>query len=160
VIAKILGTVNREKRHGDSFVVTEDDYLGYLSDDDIGQLIPVDMAERLRQTHFLFLGCSLQEWNLRSVLNSLFRDDRWGWNSFAILPSPESIEERSWSRRGVEPFAARLEEYIDRLGAALISASTKPLDFAALERWTRVGYERGDEVPQGRAVNPMSGEGP
>jgi hypothetical protein len=123
VIAKILGTVNRDKRHGDSFVVTEDDYLGYLSDDDIGQLLPADIAERLTQTHFVFFGCSL-DWNLRLVLSRLFPDDSWGWSSWAVLPSPESIEERSWSRRRVEVQAAPLEEYIDRLGAALISAST------------------------------------
>jgi hypothetical protein len=28
----------------------------------------------------------------------------------------------------------------------------KPLDYDELERWTRVGFRRGDEIPQGRAV--------
>jgi hypothetical protein len=124
VIAKIRGTVNRNKRDSDSFVITEDDYIDYLSDDDIVQLIPADIAERLRQTHFLFLGCSVKDWSLRLVMNRLFGDAPWGFNSWAILPSPDSIEERSWYRRGVEPQAARLEEYIARLGAALSDSTT------------------------------------
>jgi hypothetical protein len=91
VIAKIHGTVNRDMRDGDSFVITEDDYIRYLSHDDIGQLIPVDMAERLTKTHFLFLGCSLKDWNLRSVLNRLFRDAPWGLQLLGYPAKPGKI---------------------------------------------------------------------
>jgi hypothetical protein len=119
VIAKIHGSVNRGKRDGDSFVITESHYIDYLSRTDIAQLIPVYIAERLRQTHFLFLGYSLKDWNLRVILHRIFRDAPWGWNSWAVQLTADNIEEKSWRRRGVELLDARLEEYIARLSEAL-----------------------------------------
>jgi SIR2-like domain len=126
VIAKIHGTVTRGKQNGDSFVITENHYIDYLSRTDIAQLIPVHIAERMRQTHFLFLGYSLKDWNLRVILHRIFRDAPWGWNSWAVQLMPESIEEKSWFRRGVELLDARLEEYVDRLSAALVISASAP----------------------------------
>ena len=124
VVAKIHGTVARGMQSGDSFVITENHYIDYLSRTDISQLIPVHIAERMRQSHFLFLGYSLKDWNLRVILHRIFQNAPWGYSSWAVQLMPDNIEERSWFRRGVELLDARLEEYIDRLGAALaISAS-------------------------------------
>jgi SIR2-like domain len=123
VIAKIHGTVARGMQDGDSFVITENHYIDYLSRTDIAQLIPVHIAERMRQTHFLFLGYSLKDWNLRVILHRIFQDAPWGYSSWAVQLMPDSIEERSWFRRGVELLDARLEEYVERLSAALASAS-------------------------------------
>jgi hypothetical protein len=122
VIAKLNGTVGRGTQNQDSFVITEDHYIDYFSHADISWLIPLNIAMRLEKSHFLFLGYSLKEWNLRMILHRLWGGDGAGWNSWAIQPTPDSMEERSWYHRGVEPLAARLEEYIDLLGAALISA--------------------------------------
>jgi hypothetical protein len=130
VIVKIHGTVNRGKRDGDSFVISENQYIDYLSRTDIAQLIPVRIAERLRQTHFLFLGYSLRDWNLRVILHRIFRDDQWGWNSWAVQLRPNNIEERSWFRQGVELLDIHLEEYIARLSEALetpVSATTSEM---------------------------------
>jgi hypothetical protein len=108
----------------DSFVITENHYIDYLSHTDIKTLIPVNIASRMMQSHFLFLGYSLKDWNLRVILHRLWGDAELGWNSWAVQRKPDTIDEKSWSRRGVELLDVPLEEYIELLGAALTSAST------------------------------------
>jgi hypothetical protein len=130
VIAKIHGAVVRrmptqDSFVRDSFVITEDHYIDYLSHTDIKTLIPINIASRMMQSHFLFLGYSLKDWNLRVILHRL-----WGAevglnsNSWAVQPNPDNIDKESWSPRGVELLDVRLEEYIKLLGEALTSAST------------------------------------
>jgi hypothetical protein len=125
VIAKIHGAVVRGMPKHDSFVITENHYIDYLSHTDIKTLIPVKMASRMMQSHFLFLGYSLKDWNLRVILRRLWGDAELGWNSWAVQLRPDSIDEKSWSRRGVELLDVPLEEYIELLGAALTSATTR-----------------------------------
>jgi hypothetical protein len=123
VIAKIHGAVGRRLRDQDSFVITENHYIDYLSHTaDIKTLIPINIASRMMQSHFLFLGYSLKDWNLRVILNRLFRDATVGWNSWAVQPKPDSIEDRSWYRRGVELLDARLEDYIEQLRTSLANS--------------------------------------
>jgi SIR2-like domain len=122
VIAKIHGAVGRSA-DDDSYVVTENHYIDYLSHTDIAKLIPVTIASRMRKSHFLFLGYSLKDWNLRVIFNRLWGDAVVNWNSWAVQPQPDSIEERSWFRRNVELLDASLETYIGGLGAALLDAS-------------------------------------
>ena len=56
VILKLLGQVDREpERRWESFAVTEDDHIDYLSEADIASLVPVTLVARLRRSHFLFL---------------------------------------------------------------------------------------------------------
>jgi hypothetical protein len=124
VIAKIHGAVVRQMPEHDSFVITENHYIDYLSHTDIKTLIPVNIASRMMQSHFLFLGYSLKDWNLRVILHRLWGDAELGWNSWAVQRKPDTIDEKSWSRRGVELLDVPLEEYIELLGAALTSAST------------------------------------
>jgi hypothetical protein len=40
-----------------------------------------------------------------------------------VRPNPDSIEERSWSRRNVDLLDVRLETYVGGLTAALLDAS-------------------------------------
>jgi hypothetical protein len=122
VIAKIQGAVGRGANDQDSFVITENQYIDYLSGTDIAQLIPVSIAKRMRQSHFLFLGCSLKDLNPRVILQRLWCDAAVEWPSWAVQLGPDTVEERSWNRRGVEVLDARLEDYIGGLSAVLTSA--------------------------------------
>jgi hypothetical protein len=122
VIAKIHGAVGRGSEESDSFVITENHYIDYLSHTEISQLIPVTVATRMCKSHLLFLGYSLKDWNLRVILNRL-RDAGLGWKSWAVQPHPDQIEERSWFRRDVDLLDARLETYIAGLTAALLEVS-------------------------------------
>jgi hypothetical protein len=119
VVAKIHGAVGRRTDERDSFVITENHYIAYLSRADIPKLIPVNLATRMRKSHFLFLGYSLKDWNLRVILHRLWGDEGLDFNSWAVQPHPDKIEERAWYRRGVELLDSRLEEYTEELERAL-----------------------------------------
>jgi SIR2-like domain len=124
VIAKIHGAVVRGSQDDDSYVVTENHYIDYLSHTDIAMLIPITVAERMRRSNLLFLGYSLKDWNLRVILNRLQLGANVRWNNWAVQTQPDDLEERSWIRRNVELLDERLEIYIDGLRAAMLEVST------------------------------------
>lgn len=119
VIAKIHGAVSRSPDDLDSFVITENHYIAYLSRTDVANLIPVTIAARMRRSHFLFLGYSLHDWNLRVILHRLWGDDGLSYNSWAIQASPDRIEEKAWYRRGVELLDVELATYAAEVGSRL-----------------------------------------
>ncbi|WP_185749005.1 SIR2 family NAD-dependent protein deacylase [Humibacillus xanthopallidus] len=126
-IAKIHGAVARVDGEEDSFVITENHYIEYLSHTDIAKLIPVNILTRMRKSHFLFLGYSLKDWNLRVILHRLWGAEGAGYNSWAIQSQPERIEEKAWAKRGVELMDMRLEEYAALLDARLQSSFEETL---------------------------------
>jgi SIR2-like domain len=119
VVAKIHGAVSRRPEERDSFVITENHYIAYLSHSDIAQLIPLNITTRMRKSHFLFLGYNLKDWNLRVILHRLWGDEGLSYNSWAIQPDPDKIDDRAWFRRGVELIDCRLEEYTEKLRSAI-----------------------------------------
>ena len=52
----------------DNFVITEDDYIGYLTEGPVEGLIPVQILDKVRESHFLFLGYRMQDWTRRVFL--------------------------------------------------------------------------------------------
>ena len=78
--------------------------------------IPNIFAEPFQRRHFLFLGYSLGDWNLRVVLNHLRRSK--DIPSWAIQHSPSPLEQRFWQDRGVEVYDMLLEEFVERLSQA------------------------------------------
>jgi class 3 adenylate cyclase len=115
VILKIHGAVDRVNGGEDSFVVTEDDYLDYLTKADLSNLVPVSLAARLRKSHYLFLGYSLRDWNLRVILHRLWGEQRLAYKSWAAQLSPDVLERELWRKRDVDIVRVRLEDYISEL---------------------------------------------
>jgi len=119
VILKIHGAINRHDPDGDSYVITEDHYIDYLTRTDISNLIPVTLAARLRRSHFLFLGYSMADWNLRVILYRIWGEQALTYRSWAIQLDPKPLEERFWSKRGVEILHVALEDYVEALASRL-----------------------------------------
>jgi hypothetical protein len=122
VIAKIHGAVDRHHRL-DSFVITEDHYIDYITRADVGGLFPVNLGMKLRTSHFLFLGYSLRDWNLRVMLYRLWGEQEGKtYNSWAVQSDPDPIDKCAWDERGVdilsvscEHFATAIEAEVERL---------------------------------------------
>jgi SIR2-like protein len=113
VVLKIHGFVDLENQgRDDSYVITEDHYIEYLTRTDLDTLIPVKVLERLRNCHLLFLGYSLRDWNLRAILSRLYADRLKDWDWWAIQRRPTELEQRSWQRRSIEIFDQPLDEYV------------------------------------------------
>lgn len=119
VILKIHGTVDRTGDERDSFVITEDNYIEYLTRTDICGLLPVTLAARMCKSHFLFLGYSLRDWNLRVILYRIWGEQRLRYQSWAIQSNPHPMDQKFWARRGVDILDARLEDYIEEFAKRL-----------------------------------------
>ena len=111
VILKVHGAVDRTDPERDSFVITEDHYIDYLTRADISNLLPITLAAKLRRSHFLFLGYSLRDWNLRVILHRLWGEQKLSYKSWAIQLAPPPIDQEFWRKRDVETLDVGLEEY-------------------------------------------------
>jgi hypothetical protein len=102
------------------YVITEDDYVEFLTRLTKGKALPAGLAEAFEKRHFLFLGYSLKDWNLRVVLNRVqtkareLRDVR----SWAIDEAPSSIEQAFWRRRGVRIYRQEIDAFVTDLQEA------------------------------------------
>jgi hypothetical protein len=112
VIAKIHGAVDRI--HGlDSFVITEDHYIDYITRADVAGLFPVTLAAKLRRSHFLFLGYSLRDWNFRVMLYRLWGEQEGkNFKSWAIQKNPDPIDRTAWDERGVDILPVSVEDFV------------------------------------------------
>jgi hypothetical protein len=117
VILKIHGDVDTGDADADSYVITEDHYIDYLAHGNLSQLIPAYLMARMRNSHFLFLGYAMRDWNLRVILHHIWSQQVRQYGSWAIERAPDPIDERFWMRHGVEIVEARLEDWIDAMAA-------------------------------------------
>jgi hypothetical protein len=118
VILKMHGAVDRLDRDRDSYVITEDNYIDYLTRTDLSN-VPVTLAAKLRESHILFLGYSLRDWNVRAIFHRVWQQRRRGYKSWAIQRAPESMDQAFWLKRGVDIYDVDLEEYIAELERAV-----------------------------------------
>jgi DNA-binding SARP family transcriptional activator len=126
VILKLHGRAELgDVREWESFVVTEDDYIDYLAQAEIANVVPVSLAARLRRSHFLFLGYTMADWNLRVVLNRLWGDQPLSYRSWAVQPSAKPLEREFWRRRDVDVLEAPLEAYVGGLSRYLKARATE-----------------------------------
>jgi hypothetical protein len=116
VILKIHGAVDRNDPERDSYVITEDHYIDYLTRTDVANLLPITLAAKLRQSHILFLGYSLRDWNLRAIFHRIWQERRRSCTSWAIQRGPEELEVTFWQKRGVEILDCDLKRYVSVLG--------------------------------------------
>jgi DNA-binding SARP family transcriptional activator len=125
VILKLHGQVDRgPERQWESFVVTEDDYIDYLAKSDVAGAVPVALAAKLRRSHFLFVGYTMADWNLRVILNRLWSDQPLSYRSWAVQPQAKPLEREFWHRRDVDVLEIPLERYVETLAgyAGLVPA--------------------------------------
>ncbi len=135
VIYKMHGTVDRKSKW-DNYVITEDDYVDFLSRMADRTAVPALFMKAFHERHFLFLGYGLRDWNLRLVLRNLrgvlpdvSRDvsagatgERTGTDreqsrapSYAIQFRPSDLEVELWKGRNVKIFDVDINEFVRRL---------------------------------------------
>jgi hypothetical protein len=130
VVLKLHGCVDREPTDGDvkdSYVITEDNYIGYLAGSDVRSQLPIALVNRMLDSSFLFLGYSLADWNMRVILNRIWGSTKLGTRSWAVQreppdPDQSKIERTLWSKRenmDVELVYCELGDYVRRIEARL-----------------------------------------
>ncbi len=124
VILKIHGEVDpRPDRDRESFVVSEDDYIGYLAQTDLANVVPVTLAAKLRRSHLLFVAYPVVEWSLRVFLHRTFSDQPISYRSWAVLPGVHPIQREFWRQRGVHLYDVALDEFVADLERRLLEAA-------------------------------------
>ncbi len=115
VVLKIHGAVSRDNPDDDSFVIAEDHYIDYLTRTDIASLIPVTLAAKIKKSHFLFMGYSLTDWNMRVILQRIWGAQQLTYRSWAIQRHPRNLDVEFWRKRGIEILDLELNDYITAL---------------------------------------------
>jgi hypothetical protein len=133
VIYKMHGTVDRMTSKWDSYVITEDDYIDFLSRMTGQTAVPAQFMRHFRTRHFLFLGYGLRDWNLRVVLKNLRtvlptvdetkgrageeEDDSEELRSWAIQYKPSELETELWNARKVKIYDVDINEFVEKMRA-------------------------------------------
>lgn len=118
VIYKMHGAVDRATSARDQYVITEDDYINFLTRMTKNKVIPAIFAECFQTRSFLFLGYGLHDWNLRVVLNRIEKELRrpvMQLVSWAVQYGPSALEKRFWQNRHVEVFDMNIDEFVKNL---------------------------------------------
>jgi hypothetical protein len=127
VIYKMHGTVDRALQKWDSYVITEDDYVNFLSRMTNQTAIPSLFMRYFRTRNFLFLGYGLRDWNLRVVLRNLKNvssaepqaepaddiDDE--LHSWAIQFQPSELEVELWNARRIKVYDVDINDFVEKL---------------------------------------------
>ena len=96
LIVKIHGAVDGnigDYRWKENYVITEDHYIDYLSRSPIESLVPVQILDKLRDSHCLFLGYTVRDWNLRVFLKRI-----WEGSARGQVVGGRARPGRSWRR--------------------------------------------------------------
>ena len=112
----------------DNFVITEDDYIGYLTEGPVEGLIPVQVLDKVRESHFLFLGYRMQDWTRRVFLQRVWGDRLEGARSMAVDPDPDPVERELWEHFGVHVVEQRPTEFLDELTDKLDLLAVAPAE--------------------------------
>jgi hypothetical protein len=127
VIVKIHGAIDGkvgDYRWKENYVITEDHYIDYLSKGPIESLVPVQVLDKLKESHCLFLGYTVRDWNLRVFLKRIWEGSL-GAKSWAIDPDPDVLEKNIWAQFNVDLYAADLADYVDLLHERLSRRTPK-----------------------------------
>ena len=125
VVLKLHGAVDRVNKKRDSYVLTEDSYIDYLAGPSVSKQIPASLMAKMSDSHFLFLGYSMRDWNMRVILKQLWGSKELGTKSWSVQleqseEAAREVEKQLWSRRGdVDLIYAPLKEYVERLDPRL-----------------------------------------
>lgn len=123
VLIKIHGNIDRltirksneEPLEYDSYVITEDHYIDYLTSGNSLEILPASILSIIKNSSFLFLGYSLRDWNWRVILRRIWRERRLSFPSWAVLKQPTQFDENYWGRRGVVMVDMNLDKYVAEL---------------------------------------------
>jgi hypothetical protein len=103
----------------DNFVITEDDYIGYLTRSPIESLVPLQILNKIRESHLLFLGYRVADWCLRVFLQRVWGEQPLEARSWAVDPHLDPVERELWEHLGVHVVEVPVAEFLNEMDEAL-----------------------------------------
>jgi len=105
----------------DNFVVTEDDYIGYLTQSPVESLIPLQILNKIRDSHFLFLGYRMRDWSVRVFLQRIWGEHPLEARSWVVDPRLDLVERQLWDHFGVKVIDEPVGEFLSQMERELRS---------------------------------------
>lgn len=102
----------------ENYVLTREEYLNYLSGSPIEGIFPVQILDKLRDSHCLFLDCPARDWWQHILLTRVW-EGTLGARSWAVEPDADQFEMNSWARANVDLYTADPAQYVDQLQGRL-----------------------------------------
>ena len=126
ILFKMHGSVDRGDRDNDSYLITEEDYVDYLGRDQ-GRYVPPYIEELMRRKNFLFLGYSLEDWNVPVILRKLLESMPSGASGgkgekvrfWAIVRGLSEAEQKVWQSQNLNVYQMDLLTFAERLAQEL-----------------------------------------
>jgi hypothetical protein len=128
LIVKIHGSAEGgegEIRWDGNYVLTEDQYIDYLVNDQIIRLVPCQILSKLTRSHCLFLGYAIRDWSRRVFLKRVWQGGLLRNSSWAIERAPEHVEKDAWKALQVELLGLAPDTYVGELEARMRSRATR-----------------------------------
>jgi SIR2-like domain len=119
ILFKMHGSIDKKNRTNDSYLITEEDYVDYLGRDQ-GNYIPPYINSLMQEKTILFLGYSLEDWNVRVILRKLLKPMLPGSvRCWAIVFGHSPAEQKVWQSHSLNIYPMDLLVFSDRLVAEL-----------------------------------------
>ena len=120
IVFKMHGSLDREDKDNDAFLITEEQYVDFLGRPEAGQIPPMLMTMMMMKK-FLFLGYGLKDWNVRVMLRklALARNPALKIQSLAIVRHASAAEKELWTRQHVDIYEVELDAFVEGLKAVL-----------------------------------------
>jgi len=115
IIYKMHGSADLDAPERDSYLITEDDYVQFLSRMVANTAIPALFAEPFKTSHMLFLGYGLQDWNLRVILHKIWQEWPSRRAAWAIQHKALPLEKEFWARRQLTIYEKTIDELLVHL---------------------------------------------
>jgi len=135
IVFKLHGSMDRTSAEHDSYLITEEDYVNFLGRPQ-GDYIPAYIRRLMAGKSLLFLGYSLEDWNVRVILSNLNSRPRSSdpgsaqtqsnedvskedVRSWAIVRGRNDAEQRVWQAKKLNIYPMDLRKFTEELMAAL-----------------------------------------
>jgi hypothetical protein len=118
IVYKIHGCLFSGTKDFDSVVISDNDYVDYISRMSKNEgVIPIDVGNLMRWKPFLFLGYSLKDWNVRSVFETMTskRLDTSGVRDYLVARRFTSFDKAYCSKHKVIILRADLSTFVERV---------------------------------------------
>jgi len=122
LVLKLHGHIDVTDADRDSFVITQDHYIDFLARNELERFLPSALMQHLRRRRFLFLGYSLEDWNLRALLHFIWQKRKYASTSWAVRARADAFDRISWEKRDVKTYKLDLKDYMADLAQALAAA--------------------------------------
>ena len=114
IVFKMHGSAIPDRQDADSYVITEDDYVEFLSRMTGQTAVPAIFGEPFKKSYFLFLGYGLRDWNLRVILHRIWKGEPRRYASWAVQERVDQLDREFWKSRRLTIYEMSIAEFLEK----------------------------------------------